>query len=84
MKINKKDIANVLYVIFAIIIFATFLFGIHLTIECCENESRNISQPPYKASYGDFWSIANKHGDFCDENCCELFKAKISISVSEK
>lgn len=20
--------------------------------------------------------IANKHGDFCDENCCELFKAK--------
>lgn len=56
MKINKKDIANVLCVIFAIIIFATFLFGIHLTIECCENESRNISQPPYKASYGDFWS----------------------------
>lgn len=56
MKISKKYILNVLCFLFAIIIFATFLFGIHLTIECCENESRNISQPPYKARYGDFWS----------------------------
>jgi len=47
---QQKDIANVLCVIFAIIIFATFLISIHLTVEYCKNESRNISQPPYKAS----------------------------------
>lgn len=56
MKINKKNTANVLCVIFAIIIFATFLISIHLTVEYCKNENKNISQPPYKARYGDFWS----------------------------
>ena len=56
MKIDKKDVLNVLCFLFALIIFATFLIGVHLTIEYCKNESRNTSQPPYKARYGDFWS----------------------------
>lgn len=90
---NKLVLGNILSFILAIIIFATFLFGIHLTIECCENESKNIS-PPYRASYGDFWSkdyvyfysykvdgdrylFYDKNGNFIKE-----FVAKDGISLS--